>query len=79
MDFTHMDQEYPVYPVSWDDWERFKREVGPSRTERWGQAFLNRFDHLAEVAALREGPYLWEDDDIHSVKTKLIESKILPS
>ena len=31
---------------------------------RWGQAFLNEFDDVKSVKALRWGGYLWQEDNV---------------
>lgn len=45
--------------------------------QRYGQAFLNHFDYLPEVAALREGSLIWEDNRSWSVQSKLREKGII--
>lgn len=47
------------------------------RGMRYGQAFVNDHMHIKEVAALREGPYLWEDNRTWSVQSKLREKGII--
>jgi hypothetical protein len=55
----------------------YQRSPRDYQNQRFGQAFLNDFDYIPEVAAIRSGPLIWEDDNPSSVEAKLLLAGVI--
>jgi hypothetical protein len=73
-------EEIPKDYVSLSDLNAFSasRYGKDNHPIRWGQDFLNHFDHIKSVKALRWGSYLWEENDVNKALYKIhFEAKIV--